>query len=116
MRITFMLNILLLLSACDSDINPCNQENTISVEDKEGTIMYDDRFKQRVIRHHVPGTIDSFEVYIPCGLAAEFEENTPVIFNGFAAELPAKKRPDTSIGVESYFTFSIISIVEVSEE
>ena len=106
MRVAILLITITLLSACDTDIKPCNNNNDIEISEKQGILLFDNRFDQRIIRHHVPGTIDNFKIYIPCEINTDIEDNTTVTFSGFAAPLADNKKPDAQIGAEQFFTLS----------
>ncbi len=112
MKSLYLLSLIIVLIGCDSEIKPCKQNNEITIEDKQGTLQYDSRFEHWVIRHHVPGTIDSFELYIPCELSQELDNNTPVVFSGFASELEKRKKPTTTIGSEEFFTINLSALIE----
>lgn len=102
--------IVTLLVSCDDEINPCIENNPVEVSSKEGLIRYDDRFKQRVIRVHVAGSIDSFEVYLPCELSDSFKVDTQVQFSAWASSFDGRKYTKQSIGVEQFYAIKLINI------
>lgn len=105
---------LVVLVGCDQENNLCGFSNGTNITGKEGIVRFDSRFGTHVIFHHVPGSIDSFEVYIPCNLPESIEPNTEVIFDGIFASLPNDEKPETVIAGEEFYMIKLLTINDQS--
>lgn len=101
---------LVVLVSCDQEGNLCSFSDGTNISRKEAILRFDSRFEKLVLFHHVPGSIDSFEVYIPCNLPEGIEPNTEVVFDGIFASLPNKEKPETVIAGEEFYMVKLLSV------
>jgi len=106
--------LFLTVISCDSDNLTCNSVDGARITEKNAVIRFDTRFGRYVLFHHVPGSIDSFEVYIPCNLPDGFQENAEVVFDGLYASLPESDKPDQVIAGEEFYVVKLQSVNEQS--
>lgn len=102
--------IMLLLISCDSETATCVSGQGDEVKGVEVEVRFDQRFNQLVLWRHVPGTIDSFETFIPCNLLATLEAGSIVLFDGIVEGLPGEKEPLTLVAGEEFFAVRLIAI------
>lgn len=111
MKHCFLTLLIITFISCDKEVN-CNSgigESTII--SSEGRIVNHLGFDQPVIRHHVPGTIDSFNTYLPCNLPDSLAiEGIQIQFEGRSQKLEEKKEPVTQIAGEEFFVLFITKI------
>ncbi len=111
LAIPFLLSILII--SCDKEVNCNSGIGTSSVILGEGMVVSHPGFDQLVIRYHIPGTIDSFNTYVPCNLDGSFTEGVEIKFEGSVQKLDEKDEPLTQIAGEEFFVLFITSSEEV---
>lgn len=110
MRLFYLLLITVLVVSCDTSDNPCETGVGQQLTGIVGQARFDDRFGRIVIHLHKPGTIDGFEIYIPCNLPDNIQSGIKVVFDGIAAPLPDEYKPESVIAGEEFFAVKLLSI------
>jgi hypothetical protein len=106
----FISVILVMVTSCDSETPSCESDGGDKVQGIEAKVHFDDRFNQLVFSRHVPGTIDSFETFIPCNAPESLEAGLIVSFDGIVTKLPREKEPFTVVGAEEFFVIRLTAI------
>lgn len=101
---------MLFVTSCDSGPAICETGQGQKVQDMEAEVRFDQRFDKWVLWRHVPGTIDSFQTFIPCNLPDGFKAASQVLFDGLIGELPKDKEPSTQVGGEEFFVVQLTGI------
>ena len=113
-----MKHIIIFLAAiiacsCDKEVNCNSGIGASTLVDGEGTVVCHPGFNRLVIRYHIPGTIDSFNTYIPCNLSADYTAGMEIQFKGNVQPLDEKNEPTTQIAGEEFFVLLITYAEEV---
>jgi hypothetical protein len=115
-KLTPMLIALVVVTMACHETEICNTKATIEVKNVAGRFYHDARFDRYVLHHHVPGTIDSFDVYIFCDAssitdASKFE-NEQLSLTGTAGVLDEDLSPTQVIAGEEFFVVASIEILQ----
>lgn len=115
MRMILITLVFFSVASCTKiRIDPdCYPKNQIEHEANnwQGRVIYFDELGQWTIRHHVPGTIDSFYTSVVCNMPDEYKiDQLEVIFSGYLKDDKGKINPSTIIGGEEFFFLDLIDI------
>ena len=113
MKFVLFTFFVVTIISCDQESDCYSGVGSNSFVQKEGIVINHPGFNRLVIRHHLAGTIDSFNTYIPCNLSGDFAEGMKVLFEGTAQKLDEKDGPLTQIAGEEYFVLFLTKISEV---
>jgi hypothetical protein len=114
-----LISLILFCVSCDPP-ELCGTSGNKKVTNATGRFYFDDRFDRYVLHHHVPGTIDSFNVFIFCDVsflndAEDFDDDIMTV-SGVAGKLDNKLRPNTIIAGEEFFVIVNIEKLEPAVE
>ncbi len=98
--------------------HPCRTSTAIAVtaDDEPGTIRFDDRFAQYVIKS-APSfpNIDTQWTHLVCDLAEEFQvEGLQVVFSGTKRNFNENEIPNMLTGGEEFFTVVITKLEKLN--
>ena len=103
-----MLCIILACTSCKKDdlLIDIKGEPDKVIEDVSGTLYYNKYFKMWEVRHFIPGTIDSVDLYLIAKMPYKkfkFEEGGQVFVSGLCYEIPHQILFDKDKGIYSFY-------------